>query len=259
MKIIFNIILTLSLFIILAGCYQQQINRDAIYQTSTLSALSEAVYDGDTTIKELKKYGDMGVGTLNGLDGEMLALNGNFYQVKYDGQVLAIDENMKTPFALVKFFHTDITFPVNEKTDYNQLIKYLDAKLPTKNIFYAIKITGTFDSIKTRSVERQHIPYPRLIDAVKNQAIFEFKNIRGTIIGFRMPEFAAGFNMPGYHFHFISDDRKSGGHLLGCDVKNVKVELDFSHQIYMIIPEQGAFYKVNLEPDKRNEIEKIEK
>jgi acetolactate decarboxylase len=217
------------------------------------------VYNGDTTIKELKKYGDMGLGTLNDLDGEMLALDGKFYQVKYDGEVLEIDENMKTPFAIVKFFQADTEFTINERMDYAQLIKYLDAKLPTKNIFYAFKITGTFASVKTRSVERQQTPYPRLIDAVKNQAIFEFKNIKGTIIGFRFPEYSAGINMPGYHFHFISDDKKSGGHLLDCDVQDAKIVLDFSHQLYMIIPEQGAFYKVNLEQDKRKEIEKIEK
>jgi acetolactate decarboxylase len=259
MKIIFNLALTSLALIILAGCYQQQINKDAIYQTSTLSALSEAVYDGETTIKELMKYGNLGLGTLNGLDGEMLALDGKFYQVKYDGKVMDVDENMKTPFAIVKFFQADIEYSINEKIDYNRLIKYMDSKLPTKNIFYAIKITGTFDSVKTRSVARQYIPYPRLVDAVKNQSIFEFKNIKGTIIGFRFPEYAAGINMPGYHFHFISEDKKSGGHLLGCDVKDAKIELDFSHQLYMIIPQQGAFYKVNLEQDKRNEIEKIEK
>jgi len=34
---------------------------------------------------ELKRNGDFGIGTFNALDGEMIGLDGAFYQIKVDG------------------------------------------------------------------------------------------------------------------------------------------------------------------------------
>jgi len=246
------------LTVTLSGGCLQQLNRDSLYQSSTLGALSEGIYDGETTIGELKKYGDTGIGTFNALDGEMIACEGRFYQVKYDGSVVEVDDGAKTPFALIKRFQPDRTLS-GGSLNYSGLISYLDANLLTGNIFYAVKITGNFSYVKTRSVQRQKPPYPRLIDAVKNQSIFEFKNVRGTIVGFRFPDYAAGINMPGYHLHFISSDRKSGGHLLDCAMKNASIELDYSHDIYLIVPESGLFYKMKPQKDGKKELEQIEK
>ena len=249
------IVLTVTLS---GGCLQQ-LNRDSLYQSSTLGALSEGIYDGDTTIRDLKKYGDTGIGTFNALDGEMIALDGKFYQVKFDGSVVEVDEGAKTPFALVKKFQTDRTLSAGSSLNYSRLIGYLDANLPTGNIFYAIKIKGNFAYVKTRSVQRQKPPYPRLIDAVKNQSIFEFKNVRGTIIGFRFPDYAAGINMPGYHLHFITGDKKGGGHLFDCEIKNASIQMDYSHDIYLIVPSGGLFYKMTSQKDSKKELEQIEK
>lgn len=249
------ILLTVTLS---GGCFQQ-LNRDSLYQSSTLGALSEGIYDGETTIGDLKKYGDTGVGTFNALDGEMVAVDGKYYQVKYDGSVVEVDDSTKTPFALIKKFQPDRTLVSDASLNYSRLISYLDANLPTGNIFYAIKIAGNFTYVKTRSVQRQKPPYPRLIDAVKNQSMFEFKNVRGTIIGFRFPDYAAGINMPGYHLHFISEDKKGGGHLLDCEIKNASIQLDYSHDIYLIVPSAGAFYKMNSQKDNKKELEQIEK
>jgi acetolactate decarboxylase len=74
-----------------------------LFQTSTIDALLEGKYDGDVSFAQLEERGDFGLGTLNALDGEMIALEGNFYQVKADGRAYEIDKRTRTPFAVVTF------------------------------------------------------------------------------------------------------------------------------------------------------------
>src|SRR5665647_3590613 len=72
---------------------------DVLYQVSTINALLQGVYDGVIPIGELETHGDFGIGTFDGLEGEMLALDGNYYQIKTDGIAYPVSENMTTPFA----------------------------------------------------------------------------------------------------------------------------------------------------------------
>jgi acetolactate decarboxylase len=71
----------------------------ALFQTSTIDALLHGEYDGDVDFAELSGRGDFGLGTLEALDGEMVALDGGFYQVKADGRAHEIDPRARTPFA----------------------------------------------------------------------------------------------------------------------------------------------------------------
>ncbi|OGW37194.1 MAG: alpha-acetolactate decarboxylase [Nitrospirae bacterium RBG_13_39_12] len=254
-------ILSAALFAIaLAGClYHQNIEKDVLFQTSTINALLEGVYDGDTAYKEIEKHGDFGIGTFNALDGEMIGLDGIFYQIKSDGIAYLVDDSMKSPFAVVTFFEPDKTLLIDKSIDYNQLEEYLDNLIPTKNIFYAIKFEGLFSYIKVRSAPRQNKPYPPLVDAVKDQTVFEFYNVRGMIVGFRLPDYMKGLNVPGYHFHFITEDRKAGGHLLECIIQNATAELDYTTGLYMVLPEHDAFYRTDLSEDRQKELENIER
>ena len=249
----------LIISVVVFGCSHVQESNDVLFQTSTISALLEGVYDGEVTFEELKRHGDFGIGTFNDLDGEMIGLDGEFYQVKADGVAYPVDDSMKTPFANVTFFEADNSVPLNEPLDYKGLEEYLDKILPTESIFYAVRIDGTFKYIKTRSVPGQKKPYPRLVEVVKNQAIFEFHDVEGTMVGMRCPAYVNGINVPGYHIHFIDKERKSGGHLLECQIGNVKVDVDYTSEFYMALPKKGEFYKANLAEDKQAELEKVEK
>jgi len=166
---------------------------------------------------------------------------------------------MKTPFAIVTFFGPDKTILLDKDMDYDQLKHYLDSLLPTKNIFYAVKIEGIFRYIKTRSVPRQTKPYPPLVEVVKNQTTFEFQDVEGTIVGFRCPSYVKGINIPGYHLHFITKDKKGGGHLLECRTQNMKIEIDYTSEFFMVLAESGEFYKTDLTKEKQKELEKVEK
>ena len=251
-----SVLLLFFLFSFSIICSQD--SKDVIYQTSTIAALLEGIYNGNMTFKELKTHGNFGLGTFNNLDGEMIAFDGKFYQVKSDGIVYPVNDSQKTPFAIVTSFIEDFSFNT-EKNDYKKLEKLINQNIPSKNLFYAILITGKFSYIKTRSVPEQSRPYPRLVDASKSQKEFEFKSIKGNLIGFRTPEFANGINISGYHFHFLSDDLTKGGHLLECVIDSCKISLDQKLNVFVQLPNTSDFFNANLSSDKQQEVIKIEK
>ena len=247
------------LVILTCGCSFAQEHEEVLYQTSTINALLDEIYDGNVTFGELKEHGDLGLGTFNSLDGEMIGLDGVFYQIKADGIAYPVDDLMKTPFAVVTFFESDKTEELDKSVNYDQLKLYLDNMLPTENIFYAFKIEGTFGYIKTRSVPGQNRPYPPLVEIVKDQPIFEFHDIKGTLVGSWYPDYMKGINVHGYHFHFITEDRKAGGHLLECQTENVMIGIDYTSNSYLSLPEDDDFYNAELSKENRNALDKVEK
>ncbi len=216
-------------------------DENSLFQVSTINALSNGSFDGIMPFRELQKHGDVGLGTVDSLDGEMIEVNNTFYQVKSNGSVYVLDNSTKTPFALVTFFKANETLFVNTTLNSTQMEQYLNGSMHSKNIFYAIEIHGTFKHIKARSVPKQSKPYPELADAIKNQTVFEFNNISGTMIGFWSPESANGIDPPGYHFHFISDDKKSGGHVLDYESQDVTVGIDPLSKFKLVLPENQGF------------------
>lgn len=199
----------------------------AVYQISTITALKEGVYDGRATFRELKEHGDLGIGTLNGLDGEMIALDGEFFQIKVDGKAYPITDAAKTPFAVVTFFRPELQLSLRNLSSFSSLQGHFDVLPQMGDKFCAIRIDGSFAYLKVRSVAGQSKPYPRLEDALKNQAVFELKGVRGTLVGFRFPVYMEGVNVAGYHFHFITEDKKEGGHVLECNLEEGRASLAF--------------------------------
>lgn len=228
-------ILTITIF--MPGCLSSTGDKDVLFQTSMYSVLSQGDYDGDLTYKELKQHGDFGIGTFDSLDGEMIALTGEFYQIKADGKAYPVEDSMETPFAILTFFEPDETVSSDKVSDYDQLKQYLDSILPARDIFYAVKVEGVFKYVKARSVPAQNKPYPPLDEALKGQTIFEFHDVPGTLVGFWCPSYMEGINVPGYHFHFITSDRKAGGHLLDCQAQSTQTEIDYTSGFYMVLPE----------------------
>jgi len=176
----------------------------------------------------------LGIGTFEGLDGEMVGFDGNFFQIRADGIAYPVSDSIKTPFAAVTFFEVNYRDTVPAASDYDQTQKSLDNTLPTENIFYAIKIEGTFGHMKTRSVPGQQKPYPPLVEVTKNQPVFEFANIDGTLVGFRCPTYVDGINVPGYHLHFLTKGNNTGGHVLEFEVTKIVVLVNYTSNFLMV-------------------------
>jgi acetolactate decarboxylase len=208
----------------------------AVFQTSTFDAMLDGRYDGDVTFAELRERGDLGLGTLDALDGEMIAVDGHFYSAATDGSVREVAPEERTPFAVVTPFAPAVRFRVHGTLDHDQLLARLDDAVDDPAICYAVRVDGRFPRVLARSVPRQRRPYPPLADAVKQEREFEFANVVGTVVGFRFPDYAQGINVPGYHLHFVTDDRTRGGHLLDCTVVDPELQVDHTSHLHMELP-----------------------
>ncbi len=239
---------------------QAQVKRnDEIVQVSTIDALLRGIYDGEINIGQLLKSGNFGLGTFNSLDGEMVALDGVFYQIKADGNVYKASSSLKTPFAAVTFFETDIKVIYKDTLDLSQLQKKIDSIIPSVNYPYAVKVTGNIISATARSVPSQKPPYKPLVEVTKDQPTFPFTNIKGTLVGFRCPQYANGLNVPGYHLHLITKDRKAGGHLLSLIADSLIIEIDQSDSYRIMLPHDKEFLSADLTGGKEEELKKVEK
>jgi acetolactate decarboxylase len=236
----------------------EHVHAHEIFQTSTINALLEGVYDGEVTFGELRQHGDFGLGTFNALDGEMIALDGEFYQVRSDGRARPVDDAQKTPFAIVQFFRPELERALNEELDYGQLQDELHKHHQSVNFFYAIRVDGLFSYVKTRSVPRQREPYPALVEVAREQPVFEFNDVEGSLAGFRFPDYAVGVNVPGYHLHFITRDRTAGGHVLDLRLKQGTLYVEHTANFHMELPETGRFLEADLAQDQREAIQEAE-
>jgi acetolactate decarboxylase len=235
-------------------------DRDTAYQVSTIDALMQGVFDGIQPVGELKKHGDFGIGVSDTLDGELIVLDGIVYQAKADGSISRALDSLTTPFATVTYFERDLSTTTGNPMNFSVFSSTMSSLLPSQNMVYAVRIHGAFPSMKVRSEAAQHKPYPTLPDALKNQSVYSFTNITGTIVGFYTPVFFKGLNVEGYHLHFISDDRQAGGHILDFTVPfNTSVEYDITPEFFMILPTSGDFTGVDLSQDLSGELAKVEK
>jgi len=236
---------------------EEVISRPVLIQVSVIDALLQGIYDGSFPINELPKLGDIGIGTFQALDGEMIMLNDTVFQVVSTGEVKIPATNILTPFAAVSNWETDTTFTLINET-YNSIKANFDSYFPTRNIFYAVIINGSFSYVKTRSVPKQEKPYKPLAEVTVHQPEFEFNNIKGTIVGFYCPPYASGVNVTGLHLHFLSDNRKSGGHLLEFQLDKGSMELCYLFDYRLILPEGGDFYGGDFTIDRTDDLEEAE-
>lgn len=211
-----------------------------LYQVSTIATLLAGGYAGEATFAEVARHGDFGLGTVTGLDGEMVALDGGFYQVKSDGTVHVLTPEETTPFAEVVFFKGALDLGPVDGLDLAGLKKTLAARLPDPNRFYAVRVSADCAAVTTRSAPAQHKPWPPLAEAIKEQVEFPLKNIRGTLVGIYAPAGTPLLAPAGWHFHFLSDDRTKGGHLLAVAVVRGAARADVMDVVTVAFPKQSV-------------------
>lgn len=232
--------------------------RDTLLQISIINALLEGRYDGIVSCGDLKKKGDFGIGTFDRLDGEMVFLDGAIYKVEADGSVSEQADSEKTPFASVTWFDEDVVFEAENIGSYEALRDAIDIRIGgDPNMFYAVRVDAEFEYVKTRSVPKQSKPYPKLAEVTKNQPEFEFENVKGSLAGFWCPAHAAALNVPGYHLHFLSQDRRAGGHLLECRTRRARVAIDVTPLFLLRLPATGLG-GVSLEGGREAELKAVE-
>ncbi len=236
-------------------------NRESIYQVALLQSLTQGYYDGIIKVSELKEHGDIGIGTFEGVNGEMIVLDGKVYQALGDGSVQEADNDETVPFSNVTFFDKDITSDISDIKNIDALKENLDKTVDEngRNMFYFIKINGTFSKMNVRSELKQKKPYKSLDKALAtDQREFNYKDVKGTVVALYCPDYMDGLNTPGWHFHFVSDDRKKGGHILELAFDNAKAEMDKTTGFEMKLSDNKTFQKLELAKDVSQAIKKVE-
>jgi acetolactate decarboxylase len=236
-----------------------QPDNDFMYQYSIIDALLAGAFDGDMTIGELKKKGDFGIGTFNRADGELLMNEGVLYRTRYDGSTQVVPDTDSTSAAFIKFFKSDTSW-VMEESQFNyatvqkKLVEWMNP-----NSMYAIRISGHFATMNTRAEYPAEKPYPTLSEHLKTkQTLFNLSSTNGVCVGFWLPVYLARTNVPGFHFHYMADDKKSGGHIFDFTSKKIKIEVDEIKGFSIEANTNPDFKTVNLQADRSVELKNIE-
>lgn len=270
MKKLTPILLAAAMTMSLAACSakesekskeQPKNDRETIYQVALLQSLTQGYYDGIIKVSELKEHGDIGIGTFEGVNGEMIVLDGTVYQALGDGTVQVADNNETVPFSNVTFFDKDGSLELSDIGDINALKEKLNAMVAEngRNLFYFVKVSGTFKQMNVRSEIKQEKPYKTLDKALEtDQREFNYDNIAGTVVALCCPDYMGGLNTPGWHFHFISEDKTKGGHVLDLKCDKATAEYDTTPEFDMYLTDNGDFQKMELSKDVSDAIKKVE-
>ena len=224
-----------------------------LFQVSTSGALVAGVYDKQVSVQTILEHGDFGLGTFAHLDGEMVVLDGHAYQVLGTGAVAEASPNAWAPFAVVTRFSPETNVTLGPISTFLELQRLCDSHRKSGNLFYALRLDGTFARIRTRAVNPA-APGARLLDAAKAQSEFSFENISGTLVGLWSPGFSSAFSVAGYHLHFLSSDHQHGGHVLDLEAEQLQLQLETLNDFHLVLPELRSFLRADLSKNTADEL-----
>lgn len=233
-----------------------------LFQYNTLSALMAGLYGGTLTIGELLEHGDLGIGTLDSIDGELIVLDGKAYQAKgSDGrvEVVEVPEDVKVPYAAVVPHEAEVIFKQRFEMSDKELEKRIESYYDGVNLFRSIKITGHFARMHVRMIPKSTSDR-KFAEVATHQPEYTQDNVSGTIVGIWTPEMFHGVSVAGYHLHFISADHTFGGHVMDFVISEGIVEVGAVDQLDQRFPVQDRKYlfaKFNMD-ELKDDIDKSE-
>ena len=233
-----------------------ELDRHSLFQVSTSNALVQGVFRGAVTVGDLKRNGDFGLGTFEGLDGELVMLDGVCYRATGGGVVTSPPDDASVPFAVVTHFHPDASLTTNPGS-LADLTAAVDEARPSENLFVGIRVDGQFERLALRAACAAE-PGENLVEATAHQSEFTVSDEEGTLVGFWAPLYARAVNVPGYHFHFISKDRSLGGHVLGMEAGPLEVGIHIESELHVAIPETVEFLTADLSGDHQEALHQAE-
>jgi acetolactate decarboxylase len=201
-----------------------------------MDALLDGRYEGDVTIGELARLGSFGLGTTQGMNGELIAIDGEFWCAREGGRIDPAADDELTPFAVVVPFAPSLEARLAACGSFAELGARLD-ELPLTADCAAVRLDGRFPRLLLRTMRRQLPPYKPLLEIAGDVDRFELHDAEGTLAGFRFPTALEGVELPGYHLHFISTDRAVGGHVLELELEaGTRVQIDLSSELHLEVP-----------------------
>ena len=230
---------------------------NSLYVSSPVNALVQGILREDKTLEQVLSHGNFGLGTFNDLDGEMVLVDGIFYQLRSDGSALIPNLDLGTPYACVTHFNPIKSMDAPKNGTFLDLQQVIADSMLSNNLIYAIRVEGTFIKIHARSVPKQDA-YRPLVDVADDQKEFKYERISGQLVGFWTPDFMHSISVPGFHLHFLSADKSHGGHLLDCLIEEGKVWLQPLDQLNLDLPHTIEYLHTNLDKDISADLNKAE-
>ena len=236
--------------------------KNKVYQVSTLQALALGYTRAVINVEELLKEGDTGLGTFEDVNGEMIVMEGRCFRADQNGDVTVVSPDTGVPFAAVAKLYGEQQFQLGNMPDITSVRNELTRKIEERfglNSMHVVRIDGLFEKVDARSeapYRSHHITLKEVLG--KNQKAFMFENIRGSLVGVYFPDYMDGINMPGWHLHFISEDRSKGGHVFDVSVLEGVAKVDKISNIYINLPKEAAFDTYSLKQDLQDEIKSVE-
>lgn len=251
--------------------YKTEERLTKLFQASLYSSFLEGNYVFTIPAKYLKNSSNFGLGASIGLSNEMILLDGTIYLASaYNTHVLEEDKlSLGICYAKTCQFN-DKTSHVYEITDcpsYEEFIK--KSVQEQRNIssplyrgdkyFYAVKIEGEFNSITIRTFRKLKRPFRSFEEVCEESAVKkDYTSINGTLVGFYSPSNFNQISDEGFHFHFISENKSIGGHVLDFSIKQAKMKANIIDKFEVKLPSASIYanpeeYKKNLETKKEPE------
>ncbi|WP_169515639.1 acetolactate decarboxylase [Glaciibacter superstes] len=219
----------------------------SVHQFSLIDALLVGLYDGAFPVRQVASAGGFGVGCAESLDGELIVVDGGFHLCRGDGTVTRLAPTDLLPFAEVVHFNPTFSQELDGPLNRGGIEAAIETIVPSENYFYGIRIDGTFDSVNVREATRQSKPYRPLSEAVKSQHENVISDTRGTLLGFKAPEFFQGITVAGYHLHFIDDDRETGGHSLDYVLRDGTLQIEAFAGFNVRMPNGEEYRRADLD------------
>ena len=232
------------------------------YQVSTLQALALGFSKSVITVGELLEHGDLGLGTFEDVDGEMIVLDGKCYRAQNNGDVVLAESERGVPFASVCRFEAQKPREIGKKDTIDELKEWLTLQIEEDfglNSMYAVRIDGEFSKVDARSESGTKAHHVSLKDALSvTQKAFIFENVKGSLVCVYYPDYMDGINAAGWHLHFLSDDKKHGGHVFDVCLTQGNAGFCRITSVEIKIPDTPAFDTYALKGASQDEIKSVE-
>lgn len=208
-----------------------------VLQVATNDTFVQGNYDGKLTLTKLKSFGDMGIGTFHRLDGTMILINGDIYQIHANGEVTIPSDSQTTPFATVTLFEPTYDREINQIFTLDQLKSKLNQIVENQNVFCFYYIRGHFKNITFYNLPIQRKPYAPIAEVLKKRETRQVKETYGSLVGIRVPAYLSGLQQEGFTFYFLNEARNNGGYVENAIIQNPHIRIDHQHQwLHLYMP-----------------------
>lgn len=231
----------------------------SFFQYGSAIHFIQGVYEGLLTVDALQNKGDTGLGTFNGVDGEMIVLDGEVFHINEKGFATKAKRETKTPFAAVAFLDNVVELDLKNVLSIERVNHELDRNLKTTNVFFMFKIEGLFNKVHLRSEACQSRPYRPLSETLPSlQYEFTLEHVEGTMVATRCPDYSKGCTIQGYHYHFLDKEKRQGGHVFDFSLNQANVFYQVYRHFEMELPNTDLFDQAQIHIDMDNALKKIE-